>query len=123
MVILSVIIQRLSEPILIKSSYLIYLTTHKSELTEVNEILLTKTGEISVLGDSVIDRSNKLTTFEKAKLSKLRRHLHVYMISKSDEGVYYGLWGFLDVQIGLTYWTDLRKPDNHYRILTEDWYY
>jgi hypothetical protein len=122
-VVLSVIIQRLSEPILIKSSYLIYLATHKSELTEVNQILSTKTGDISVLNDSVIDKSNILTTIEKKKLGKLRQNLHVYMISKTDKGVYYGLWGFLDVRIGLTYRTDLKKPDNFYRPLTENWYY
>ena len=122
-IIFSVIIQRLSEPILIKSSYLIYLITHKSELTEVNQILSTKTVEISVLNDSVIDKSNILTAIEKEKLKKLRQNLHVYMISKTDKGVYYGLWGFLDVRIGLTYWTDLQKPDNYYRPLKENWYY
>ena len=39
----------------------------------------------------------------------------VYIISKSDKGIYYGLWGFLDVRLGITYWTGIVKPDNKYQ--------
>ncbi len=121
-IIFSVILQRLSEPILIKSSYLIYLTTHKSELREVNQILSTKLGEISVLNDSVIDKSNILTTVEKEKLSRLRQNLNVYMISKSDNTIYYGFWGFLDVRLGITYLIDT-KPNTILKPLKDNWYY
>jgi hypothetical protein len=118
----SVILQRLSEPILIKSSYLIYLTIHKSELREVNQILSTKMGEISVLNDTVIDKSNILTTVEKEKLRKLRQNLNVYMVSKSENTIYYGFWGFLDVRLGITYLID-NRPNKIQKPLKDNWYH
>jgi hypothetical protein len=121
--ILSIVLQRLSEPILIKSSYLIYLSIHKTELKEVNDILLTKVGDITVLNDSVNDKSNELSTTEKKKLIDLRNNLKVYMISKTNKGVYFGLWGFLDVRLGITYCTDCKELDNQYKTLTDNWYY
>ena len=103
-------IQCLTEPILIKSSYLIFLNSNHDELEAVNNMLKKKSGEIYILNDNITDKSNLLAQVEKDSLIKFRQELNVYMISKTENGIYYGLWGFLDVRIGLTYWTKNEKP-------------
>lgn len=122
-VVLTGTIQWLTEPLLIKSSYLIYLNSNNEELVAVNNMLKDKSGEIHILNDNITDKSNLLTQTEKDNLVKFRQELNVYMISKTDNGVYYGLWGFLDVRIGLTYWTKSDKPKEGMTKLKDKWYY
>lgn len=119
----AVTIQRLTEPILIKNSYLIYLKSNNKELAAVNNILKDKPGDISILNDEISDNKNLLTPAEKDSLVKLRQELNVYMISKSDNGIYYGLFGFLDVRIGITYWTKSEIPNENYTQLKDKWYH
>ena len=121
-IILSVFIQWSTESILIKKSYLIYLKSNNKELTEVNEILLNKQGEISIYYDTIDDKFGILTTREIDNLRRLKEKLNVYIITKAEDGIYYGLWGFLDVRIGIIYWTKNEKPNNSYYPLTENWY-
>jgi hypothetical protein len=122
-VVLAGTIQWLTEPLLIKSSYLIYLNSNDEELVVVNNILKDKSGEIHILNDNITDKNNLLTQAEKDSLVNLRQELNVYMISKTDNGIYYGLWGFLDVRIGLTYWTKTEKPKESITQLKDKWYY
>lgn len=122
-VLLAGTIQWLTEPILIKSSYLIYLNNNDNELVKANNILKDKSGEIIILNDEITDKENLLTQNEKDNLIKLRRDLNVYMISKSKNGIYYGLWGFLDVRLGITYWTKNEMPNGNYRQLKDRWYH
>lgn len=117
------IIQWLTEPILIKSSYLIYLNTNDKGLAAVNNLLKDKPDDISVLNDEITDRKNLLTQSEKDSLIKFRQELDVYMITKSDNGIYYGLWGFLDVRIGITYWTKSELPNENFKQLKDKWYH
>lgn len=122
-VLLAGIIQWLTEPILIKSSYLIYLNSNDKELMQVNNILKDKSGEIIILNDEITDKENLLTQNEKDNLIKLRQNLNVYMILKSKNGIYYELWGFLDVRLGITYWTKKEMPDESFRQLKDRWYH
>jgi hypothetical protein len=122
-IILAGTIEWLTEPILIKSSYLIYLNSNEKELMTVNNILKDKPSDIFILNDEITDNKNLLTQTEKDNLVKLRQELNVYMISKSDNGIYYGLWGFLDVRIGITYWTKSEMPDENFKQLKEKWYH
>ena len=121
-VLLAMTIQWLTEPILIKSSFLIYLNSNHKDLRTVNNILKDKSGDIFIHNDDVIDNKNLLTQTEKDNLLKLRQELNVYLISKSDNGIYYGLWGFLDVRIGITYWIKSEKPDKNFKQLKDNWY-
>jgi len=122
-IVLAGAIQWLTEPILIKSSYLIYLNSNDKELATVNNILKDKPGEISILNDDIIDKTNLLSQSEKDSLIKLLQDLNVYMITKTEDGIYYGLWGFLDVRLGITYWTNSEMPNENYRQLKDKWYH
>lgn len=116
-------IQWLTEPILIKSSYLIYLNSHVSTLVKVNAILKDKQGDIIILNNHITDKGNLLTQTEKNKLLQLQQELQVYLITKSEERIYFELWGFLDVRHGLTFWIDSKMPNENYKHLKHNWYY
>ena len=121
-VVLCAVVQQLTEPFLIDTSYRFYISQNKTILTEINNILINKSGDITILNDS-ISKGDQLTTLESDKLREGRNKLGVYIISKSDNGIYYGLWGFLDVRLGITYLTNKIKPDNNYRHLTDNWFH
>ena len=121
-VVLCAVVQQLAEPLLIDTSYRVYISQNKSVLTEINNILINKQGDITISNDS-ISKHGQLTALESDKLREGRKKLGVYIISKSDKGIYYGLWGFLDVRLGITYWTAIVKPDNKYKHLTGNWFH
>lgn len=123
LIILAGTIQWLTQPVLIKTSYLIYLNNNDKELTTVNNILKDKSCDISILNDDIIDKMNLLSQSEKESLVKLRKELNVYMITKTEKGIYYGLWGVLDVRLGITYWTKSEVPNESYRQLKGNWYH
>lgn len=102
-IILCAPIQSITEPFLIDSSYRIYISQNEIKLAEVNSILTQKQGDISILNDSIKDENNQLASSENEKLLEARKDLGVYFISKSKNEIYYGLWGFLDVRLGITY--------------------
>ena len=120
-VVLCTVIQQLTEPYFIDTSYRIFISQNENVLTEINNILINKQEDVVILNDD-ITKGNQLTTFERDKLRTGRKKLSVYIISKSDNGIYYGLWGFLDVRLGINYFSDKIKPDNNYRHLTGNWY-
>ena len=122
-IILAATIQWLTEPILIKSSYLIYLNSNEKELAEVNNILKDKLGDVFIVNDHITDKKNQLNQAEKDSLVELRQKLNVYIITKTDNEIYYGLWGFLDVRIGITYWTKIGIPNENYTQLKDKWYH
>lgn len=122
-VVSSLAINGLTAPFFVKSSYLIYFNAHKNELVEANIILAKIPYDISVLKDTINDRNGLLTLAEKEELHSLRQKLDVYLIAKTENAVYFGLWGFLDVRLGLTYWTKDGKPDGIHGHLVGKWYY
>jgi hypothetical protein len=113
----------LAEPILVDTSYRYYISRNQSTLNELNSILQRKQGEVFMLNDSVTAKSDTLTFDEKEKLKRGKKDLGVYMISKSGEGVYYGLWGFLDVRLGITYLYSPELNSDRYRHLTGNWFH
>ena len=121
-VVLCAAVQQLTEPFLIDTSYRVYISQNKNILTEINNILINKQGDITILNDS-ISKGDQLTALESDKLREGQKKLGTYIISKSDKGIYYGLWGFLDVRLGITYWTAIVKPDNKYQHLTGNWFH
>lgn len=122
-VLFAIVIQWKTEPLLIKTSYSIFLNKNIKELTIINNILSKKTGEISIYNDKISDKLGTLTQFEKDNLIKLRKKLNVYMIVKSENGIYYGLWGFLDVRLGITYLSKNKESNISHRHLNDNWYY
>lgn len=110
------------EPLLIESSYRIYSAQHEQKLASINNILRNKDGEISITRDSVFSKEVQINTIEKRNLLKAREEVGAYIISKYKNLVYYGLWGFLDVRIGITYSLTGENPANEYRHITGSWY-
>lgn len=123
LIVLAGTIQCLAEPVLIKNSYLIYLNRNEKNLTAVNKMLKDKPDNISILNNVINDKMHLLSQTEKDSLVKLRQKLNVYIITKTDDGIYYGLWGFLDERLGITYWTKSEKPNVNYRQLKDKWYH
>ena len=115
--------EQMLEPILIDASYKSFIRQHEMELTEINRILGPKSGDIIILNEDIRDDSKLLTSMEKQHLISSKKKLGVYLISKSDKSVYYGLWGFLDVRLGVSFWIDKLEPPSNYRHLTGAWYY
>jgi hypothetical protein len=99
-VVLCAVVQQLTKPFLIDTSYRVYIRN--------KQILIDKQGDITILNDS-ISKGDQLTALESDKLREGQKKLGVYIISKSDKGIYYGLWGFLDVRLGITYWTGIGR--------------
>jgi hypothetical protein len=122
-VLFAILIQWLTEPLLIKTSFSIFLNKNIKELTIVNNILSKKTGEISIYNDKISDKLGTLTQSEKENLIKLRKKLNVYIIVKTDNEIYFGLWGFLDVRLGIIHLTKNEKPNISYQHLKDNWYY
>lgn len=122
-VIFGIVAQFMTEPLLIDSSYRIYIKQHKDELAQINDILLSKPGDISVFRDSVHDEKNLLTVEEKSKLANAIQKINSYWIYKSGDRVYFGLWGFLDERLGITYWVGNEAPNPTYRHLSGKWYH
>lgn len=109
------VLQQLTEPILIDTSYRYYITKNQNTLKELNGILLNKKGDVIILNDNVTAKADTLTPDEETKLKEGRKQLGVYMISKFDKGVYYGLWGFLDVRLGITYLATQDQTGDQYK--------
>ena len=65
----------------------------------------------------------ELTQTEKQRLLQEKEKLGTYMILKTDSTIYYGLWGFLDVRLGLTYSISGVQPKAQTRHLTGNWFY
>jgi hypothetical protein len=121
---LGIILNWLTESYFIYASYRIYLAHHKNELAKVNEILKNKPGEIWILRDSISEKSGStLSSAEKQALLQEKEKLGVYLILKSDSTIYYGLWGFLDVRLGLTYSLSDRLPNSQYHRLDGNWFH
>ncbi|MES2648913.1 MAG: hypothetical protein V4717_18695 [Bacteroidota bacterium] len=121
-VILCTVVQQLTEPFLIDTSYRIYISQNKNILAEINNILVNKQGDFTMLNDSIF-KGDQLNSMERGKLQEGRKKLGVYIISKSGNNIYYGLWGFLDVRLGITYLANDLKPGNNYRHLAGNWFH
>ncbi len=122
LIIVFVVFQRQAEPFLIDTSFRIYILKNKNTLAKLNNLLLNKSGDINLLNDHITNPNTQLSVHEWHELIQGKKKINVYMISKSDKGIYYGLWGFLDVRLGIYYVTAAVNPDNSYRHLTGNWF-
>lgn len=113
----------LVEPFLIKGSYRIYLAQHEQQLAYINNTLRGKHGEITIYRDSVRAKGTPINGQDKMHLLKAREDVDAYMIYKDHNRIYYGIWGFLDVRIGITYSLSGEKPGSQYHHITGNWYH
>lgn len=123
LVVVCAALHQMMAPFFVDTSYRYYISQNRSTLAEINNILQHKQGDIFILNESITAKSDTLTFDEKEKLIEGKRELGVYMISKFDKGIYYGLWGFLDVRLGITYLQVQEQAVDRYRHLTGNWFH
>jgi hypothetical protein len=70
LVIVCAVFQGVTEPMLIDTSYRHYIKQNQSTLNELNHILQGKKGEVFILNDSVIAKSDTLSVDEKENLKE-----------------------------------------------------
>ena len=68
-VVLCAVVQQLTEPFLIDTSYRVYISQNKNILTEINNILINKQGDITILNDRIF-KGDQLTALESDKLQE-----------------------------------------------------
>lgn len=122
-VIICMIAEQIVEPFLIDTSYSIFIRRNNTALTEINSILADKPGNISIFDEDIKDDSCLLTPLDKQRILESKKKLKTYMILKSSDQIYYELWGFLDIRLGITYWIGKSQPNAEYRHLTGAWYH
>lgn len=122
LVLLFALVQQMTEPFLVDTSYRIYISQNKNTLADVNSILINKQGDITVLNDSIYNYV-QLSSLESEKIREAQKKLGVYIISKTDAGVYYGLWAFIDIRLGIIYLKNNVKAQDNYRHLVGNWFH
>ena len=121
-VVFSALLLHLTEPFIIDQSYCIFIKENGDVLKGIDSLLMQKQGDISVSYDTVISKGEQLNAEEIRKLKEGREKLGVYLIARQDKGIYYGLWGFLDVRLGITYLPGADESNKEYRHLTGNWF-
>ncbi|MDR6806976.1 hypothetical protein J2Y45_004168 [Dyadobacter sp. BE34] len=122
-VFLSIAVDLMARQYLIHLSYRLYVMEHNEVLSEVNKILSSKSENVWVIGDSIIVSKEEIMSLEdKRQLLKAKKQLGVYVISKTGDRIYYGLWGFLDARLGITYLPTVTNQPNKYSQPTGDWF-
>jgi hypothetical protein len=120
-VIISVVIEQLTEPFLIRYSYKLFIGQNRKLLTEVNQIMRSKTGDVFYLQDS--EDSGKFSVNERSKIQQLFSQAGIYMITKDSARVYYGTYGMLDVRLGIAYFYSDKISGDRYERIIDKWYY
>lgn len=120
-VIISVVIEQLTEPFLIRYSYKLFIGQNNKLLTEVNQIMRSKTHDVFYLRDS--EDSGKFSIDERSKIRQLFSQTGIYMIIKDSARVYYGTYGMLDVRLGVSYFYSDKIPGDRYERIIDKWYY
>ena len=111
------------EPLIIKSSYLIFLHSNQADLDEINNLVWRGSAEVWIGREEIIDKQNLLSSQNQKRLLELRQKIGAYSIVASKEGVYYGLDGFLDVRHGVLYSTIDSENRKGLKPLKDSWYY
>jgi len=122
-VIFCAVIQQMTEPFFINTSYRIFINQNERTLMDLNNILEHTRGDVTITKDTIIHNFDQFTQDEKQKLMESRKKLSVYLISKTDHEIYYGFWGFLDVRLGITYWSEKSYPGIQYRHIIGSWFH
>lgn len=116
-------INHFTSPYLIKGSYLIYVNSKQNELSQISSILKNRQGDVTVYRDTIISKEEIFSNEESNKLKELLESTDSYMIDKSQNFIYIGLWGFLDVRHGIHYSLNEEYRKKHLKKLKSNWYY
>src|SRR5262249_21642044 len=120
--VIAIILQQLSEPLLINYSYKILIDQNATLLSDVNQIMQSKAGEIFYLKSSEKD-STIFSPVENYKIRKLLNGTTIHLIFKDSAKVFYETYGMLDVRLGIFYFFSDKTPDERFRRIRDKWYY
>lgn len=113
-----------SFPFFFNASIKLYIYRNEKELTEMNNILLSKDSEVSINVNWTHDKNGVLSESEKKKIFELLDETGNRGVWSSDSAVSYELYGFLDNRYSIAY---SQKPldeiySSHKRI-GDNWYF
>lgn len=117
-----IIALNLAVPTFIDISYRIYIKKNITQLSAINDILKDKQGDIEIYHDNIRDKNGDLTILERDELLRRKKAVGTFLISRTDDEIYYGLSGDGDVRMGMLYWTGKTPPGTEYRHLTGGWF-
>jgi hypothetical protein len=69
-----------------------------------------------------VDKEEIMSLEDRLRLLEAKKQLGAYTISKTRDRIYYGLWGFLDARLGITYLPTVTTQSNRYKQPTGDWF-
>jgi hypothetical protein len=117
-------LQRLTEPLLIKFSYSIFVRSNNSNLDRINNMLLSKNDDaIMFIPDGNKDALIKFTDTETAELRQLLSGTNISLIQKDNQRIFYRTFRMLDVSQGVYYFYRKYKPDKRFKHISGNWYY
>jgi len=121
-IVVAMVIQQLSEPLLIRYSYKILIHQNDQLFTEINQIMQLKKGDIFYLKSSQKD-SSKFTVHENSRIRQLMEATNIHLISKDSDKVFYETYGLLDVRLGIFYFPSGNTPARRFKQIEGKWYY
>lgn len=122
-IIAGICLQWLTEPLMIRLSYLYFLKQNEVDLSRVNQILITKGIHTIWVQDSNLWQRHYLTPEEGMTIKNLIKDKKISSIERDSVKIYYRTFGMLDVSHGLFYFYTVAKPDNRFKHLSGNWYY
>jgi hypothetical protein len=112
-----------AHPLTVDLSYKRFIKRNQAELSVINNILQTKQGKIEITEAYILDELGEFTLEEKNDLQSRRKKLGVYLISRTDYGIFYGISGGIgDIRLGATYQTSENYLSAGDRKLLDKWY-
>ena len=117
---ISIAIQVLTEPLLTRSSFKIFISQNQAELNQINNILLSKNSEISISKNSIVDKG-QLSLEERQTIKDLFKKVNVLMILKNDDEIYYIMTGYIDIKVGVIYRLSTPSDNENLRHLMYNW--
>ena len=115
-------LQWLSEPLLIRLSYYIFIKQNESKFSKINALLLSKKENVSWDQDSVFWKRNGIGVDEGVKIRNLLNDEDILLITKDSSGIYYNTFRMLDVSHGIFYYYSHNNNQSKKHI-TGNWYY
>ena len=117
-------LQRLTEPMLIKTSYNIFVKQNDSRLTKLNNIVLAKNnGDLLFIPNSDKAVLIKFTDREITEIQELLSGTNISLIEKDSQRIFYRTFGMLDVSHGVYYFFGKDNPGKRFRHISGNWYY
>jgi len=122
-VIVSVGLQWLTEPLLVRLSYRLFIKQHEKSLVSMTELIKAKKNDLFLSPSTELLTRNGFTQPEVNQIKKDLKDTKISLIQKDSNKIFYRTWGMLDVSHGIYYFYSSDKPDKRYKHIFDNWYY